>query len=637
MLLPSHRLERAGQTAIFEEGINPVSRERIMAFLWRRRFYIGPGFLITLFACVVGGYYSPTQSRARITLYVHSKQFDFSNQDSILLSKQLGETGQVTSAETHAWLLQSKPLQRLALGQLNPIVKKRLDRGYKVSVEDVEKTNLINLTVEASDRRAAADLVRALCKTYLTESQSLQRRRAQQLCAQLARQEALLRNYLKAPNYSIGEGHQHPISKTATPLQSDVAKVIQESEEFIQNGNTTPEKQDVMPHDRSGQQANTVTRLTDKRTKVNKNVTPISLKSLNSLQQVYEKIQHRLQELRVEEATAGPEAHLLESPLGVDVVTEQKWLRTTLLILVAGLWCTLCLAAVIDQIDDRPHSFDEIIRDTGFPLWGWLAQGKISGGLALSLPDDVLQLSRHVYMRLAIVSHTNEQPRTLLRWPEERKYLSVMNSDIEEHKSMTALGIALSFVQEGHRVILVATGVTNEALYQSLLPHQLNLHGSSGRFPDWGSYRLNLNKTDLERLVQTTSVEGLRLLVIDNQSAEDKDEFKNFLPEKKRDLCKLNDMAGGTWAAFLKQLSELPETDVIVFDAPPLLSASSVMHLASLSDAIIFHVSCESVSRKALRLVTEQLRSMNSPVVGMLINEVSPGIYRGQNDKTFHS
>lgn len=78
-------------------------------------------------------------------------------------------------------------------------------------------------------------------------------------------------------------------------------------------------------------------------------------------------------------------------------------------------------------------------------------------------------------------------------------------------------------------------------------------------------------------------------------------------------------------SAAFRKLSEtlMSQFDRIVYDTPPCHAASDALVLSNLVNAVLFVVKSDSTSRRAVRNALKQLRNVNAPLIGTLINQVN--------------
>jgi capsular exopolysaccharide synthesis family protein len=160
-----------------------------------------------------------------------------------------------------------------------------------------------------------------------------------------------------------------------------------------------------------------------------------------------------------------------------------------------------------------------------------------------------------------------------------------------EGKTTTAANLAVSFAQQGMRVLLVDCDL-----------RRAKLHALFGvpRMP--GLTEILIGQEDQESAVRETPVAGLYLLTSGN------------LPPNPAEL-----LGGSTMRKTLEALSEA--YDLIVLDTPPLLAASDASILATMADGALLVVKAGTTETEAGHQALQQLYAVGARVVGAVLND----------------
>jgi capsular exopolysaccharide synthesis family protein len=169
--------------------------------------------------------------------------------------------------------------------------------------------------------------------------------------------------------------------------------------------------------------------------------------------------------------------------------------------------------------------------------------------------------------------------------------LVVTSAAPSEGKTTTAANLAVSFAQQGMRVLIVDCDLRRSRLHRMF---------SVPREP--GITELVLGQVEQESVTRETSVTGLYVLP------------SGQLPPNPAELL------GGE--RMRKTLASLTEAfDLVVLDTPPLLAASDAAILATVADGVVLVVRAGVTEAEAGQQAMAQLASVGARVVGAVLND----------------
>jgi capsular exopolysaccharide synthesis family protein len=160
-----------------------------------------------------------------------------------------------------------------------------------------------------------------------------------------------------------------------------------------------------------------------------------------------------------------------------------------------------------------------------------------------------------------------------------------------EGKTTTASNLAVSFAQQGMRVLLADCDF-----------RRAKIHSFFGVPRSPGLTELLLGQATQESVIRDASVTGLYLLTSGN------------LPPNPAEL-----LGSETMRKILESLSEA--FDLIVIDTPPLLAASDASILATLADGALLVVKAGATEIEAGQQALQQLSAVGARVVGVVLND----------------
>ncbi|PSL40691.1 capsular exopolysaccharide synthesis family protein [Planomicrobium soli] len=205
-----------------------------------------------------------------------------------------------------------------------------------------------------------------------------------------------------------------------------------------------------------------------------------------------------------------------------------------------------------------------------------------------------------------LVAHTNprsfvvEQFRTLrtninFSSPDgDLRSIVITSASPEEGKSTAAANLAVVFAQEGKKVLLIDGDMRKPTTHHTF--HMSNSQGLSS---------VLTRQASIEDAVHQTLVERLDLLTC------------GPIPPNPAEL-----IASQSMTALIEQLKGL--YDLIIFDAPPVLSVADAQILASKCEGTILVVNSGKTEKESALKAKEAIASSNSRLIGAVLNNFVP-------------
>lgn len=171
------------------------------------------------------------------------------------------------------------------------------------------------------------------------------------------------------------------------------------------------------------------------------------------------------------------------------------------------------------------------------------------------------------------------------------KTIMVTSSQSGEGKSTTISNLAITYAQEGKKVLLIDADFRKPSLHHMF--SQLNHQGLS---------TLLAGQSSVEETIQETSVDQLSLLPSGPLSANPSELIN---PLAMREL--------------LEQMKE--RYDVILIDTPPVLTVTDSVIVSALCDGVIMVVAAGKVKKDHFKSAQEQLNHVNARIIGIVLNK----------------
>jgi capsular exopolysaccharide synthesis family protein len=193
----------------------------------------------------------------------------------------------------------------------------------------------------------------------------------------------------------------------------------------------------------------------------------------------------------------------------------------------------------------------------------------------------------------SIVSEQFRTVRTNINFSmpdKDIKTLLFTSSTPGEGKSTSAANVAVVFAQEGKKVLLVDADMRKPTMHYTF--HKTNSTGLSN---------LLTRKWELQDVVIETEIEGLHLVTC------------GPIPPNPAEL-----LASKTMDALIQEL--IAGYDIVIFDAPPILSVTDAQILSNKCDGTILVLSSGSTEKASVVKAKEALVSAKANILGILLN-----------------
>lgn len=168
--------------------------------------------------------------------------------------------------------------------------------------------------------------------------------------------------------------------------------------------------------------------------------------------------------------------------------------------------------------------------------------------------------------------------------------LLVTSSSVGEGKSTIAANIAIAFAQDGKNVLLIDADLRKPTMH-----YTFNL------FISPGFTNLLMSNWAFEDIVKESGVKGLKIITC------------GPIPSNPAELLGSNSMD-----KFMNEMKE--RFDIVILDAPPLLSVADAQILAEKCDGTIVVVSSGLTQRKNILKAKEVLLHSKAKTIGVILN-----------------
>ena len=248
--------------------------------------------------------------------------------------------------------------------------------------------------------------------------------------------------------------------------------------------------------------------------------------------------------------------------------------------------------AVIPQIASSTGGTNPLSR-----LRGTRGNGSNGNGKALARQNGDMQIGEGLVAAAHTHSTGAEAYRTLRtnlifsQAVQTLKTMVVTSASPGEGKTTTAANLAVTFAQQGMRVLLVDCDLRRARLHKMF---------SVPREP--GLTELILDHEVAAQVIRPTPIDGLSVLT------------SGMLPPNPSEL-----LGGPRMERVLEMLQE--RFDVIILDSPPLLAASDASVLGTKTDGVLLVVRAGQTERGAAQQAIQQLGNVGARIIGAVLND----------------
>ena len=329
--------------------------------------------------------------------------------------------------------------------------------------------------------------------------------------------------------------------------------------------------------------------------------------NVNGVRTMSRQLQDELQKARLSEAVESGQVEIVQLAKypGAQITSGKR--RKLMIGILVGLMLGFGAAVLVDSLNASIRRRSDVEKLLGIPglaviprlsgvggRAGWIARALPSpkrNGRANGRPDQNLVTIN------AMQSSASESFRTLrtnLMFSQAvraMRTLVITSASPGEGKTTTASNLAVSFAQQGMRVLLADCDLRRATVHRLF---------SIPREP--GLTDLVLGYETEEAVTRATSVSGLYVIPAGK------------LPPNPSEL-----LAGEGMRRSLAALTE--GYDVIIIDTPPLLAASDAAIIATLADGVIMVIRAGRTDIAAALQSTQQLNAVGARVVGAVLND----------------
>ena len=319
------------------------------------------------------------------------------------------------------------------------------------------------------------------------------------------------------------------------------------------------------------------------------------------------------QQLQTLETLRGGNA-AVATPASSAAQVQPRIIRNVALAIFIALLLGVALALLVEALDTRLRSSDDVEGFLGVPLLGRLTAPpkRLRGGgnLVMTAESSGHRAEAFRALRTNIELATIDRPaRTIL----------VTSALEQEGKSPTAANLGFAWALTGRRVVILELDLRR--------PTQRQLFGIDQPF--------GLTSVALGAMTLDEALVPIELPDGSHGSANGLDRHGSLeVLQAGPPPPNVGEFVGGT--RLQRILEDLRDrADVLIIDSPPMLSVSDALLLSSKVDVIVAIVRLQSAKRKSMREFARLLASAGAPTLGFVLTDAQSDLSFGYGDSYY--
>ncbi len=317
-------------------------------------------------------------------------------------------------------------------------------------------------------------------------------------------------------------------------------------------------------------------------------------RNFDNNQRLYEIILKRLKDTGVSGMLQVSNVRILDRARASRAPVRPDPLRNALIALVLGLLGGVGLALMAEYLDTSISGQEQIEERLGLAFLGIVPSIPSSKGATPT------ELAVHAYPKSAVAECLRTVRTNLLFMSPEKplRTILVTSSGPAEGKTTAATSMALTMTASGNRVLLVDADMRRPRLHRVFeLENQTGLSS------------LILGDSEADAVIRSTSVDNLFVLPC------------GPVPPNPAELLHT--------ANFQKLLAQFTaKFDLVILDSPPVGVVSDAVVISTQVDGCLLVIKAGKTSRDAARRAVKQLRDVNAPLFGAVLNDLDLGAQR---------
>lgn len=304
---------------------------------------------------------------------------------------------------------------------------------------------------------------------------------------------------------------------------------------------------------------------------------------------IYQNFLNRMNEITVQEGNQFSDSRILDRATPSSGASHPNWGETLTSALLIGLLIGSILVVLWEKYRVVFRTAEDLEKATGLRVMGSIPLARIStrkGMLNHIINKPASGLAEAVRnLRTSLLLSNAEKPP---------KVIVSTSSVPKEGKTTLAVLLAQNLAALGNRVLLIECDLRRRMLDAYF----------DGSLRQWGLISVLYGDAAFEDAVTHDELTGVDVLLGEESPMSAADVF-----------------ASRQFGEFIGEMRE--RYDSIVIDTPPILAVPDARLIAALGDAVIYSVGWDRTSRDLIHAGLDQLREIDRPRIGMVLNQIN--------------
>jgi capsular exopolysaccharide synthesis family protein len=321
-----------------------------------------------------------------------------------------------------------------------------------------------------------------------------------------------------------------------------------------------------------------------------------------------------------EEVTVVRPANLPSKP-----INPPKTATTGAMGVIIGLVIGLVIAFIVETFDTSLGAIKDVEETLGAQVLGVIPQADMKD-IAESVKDRYPGgLGEDATKVVSLISHFSPKTmmaenfrslRTNIQFKMEEndiKVISITSTSPQEGKTLVSINLSISLAQAGMKTLLVAADLRKPMVGKifgiEIIPGLTDV--LLGNYPWRDTVRtitdIIMGKMTMDEVMVTPGLDNLNIITA------------GTIPPNPAELIDSKRLS-----SFVEEVKQ--EYDIVIFDAPPVLSAADAAILGTKVDGVLLVYRVGVISRGLLKRSSTQLEQVNCNIIGVTLNSMRPEI-----------